>query len=69
MTDKEFQQLCSNTPTGTTLSFDYRDTHVEGKFVSCTEDAFIIEVNGHDFIWPREFCNYRKAACPIPTYS
>lgn len=69
MTDKEFKQLCSTTSEGATLSFNYGDTQVSGKFVGCWQEAFVIDVNGRQLIWPRELCNYRKSSPPIPTYS
>lgn len=69
MTEKEFQQLCKTTQPGTTLSFNYNDTEVSGKFVGCGENAIVIEVNGRQFVWPREVCECRKSSYPIPSYS
>lgn len=69
MTEQEFNELCSTTSPGTTLTFSFRDQEIEGKFIGCAENAVVIEANGRGFFWPRELCSYRKASRMGPTYS
>ena len=69
MTVEEFKQFCGTTEPGATLAFKYRDTDVQGRFVGCGEDVLVIEVEGLQYIWPREVCTVRKSDYPIPSYS
>jgi len=69
MTNKEFYKICSETPLGTSLTFNTGDDQVRGSFVGCTEDGVVIEANGQSFIWPRELIEYRKPDYQIPSYS
>ncbi len=69
MTEKEFHKLCSETETGTALSFYNGNNHVYGRFVGCSEDSVVIEANGLNFIWPRDLVDYRKSDYSTPSYS
>jgi len=69
MTEKEFEELCETTETGTILTFSYRDIKIEGKFIGCADDSVIVEAEGRQYIWPRELCLYRKSDYPTPSYS
>lgn len=69
MTTEEFTRLCSETESGTLLTFDTGSDQVRGSFIGCTEDAVIIEANGKHFIWPRDLISCRRPEYPIPSYS
>lgn len=69
MTKSEFNRLCSETETGTPLSFNTGSEIVSGKFVGCTEDGVVIEANGQSYIWPLELLDFRKPDYQIPSYS
>jgi len=69
MTEKEFQFLCTETPPGSALTFNFRDQVVVGNFVGCADDAVVIEANGRAYFWPRELCSYKKSSYAGPSYS
>ena len=69
MTEQEFQDLCSKTPSGEILTFSFQDQEVRGKFIGCAEDAVVIEANGRGYFWPRELCSYQKSTYGTPSYS
>ncbi|PLX74100.1 MAG: hypothetical protein C0615_09775 [Desulfuromonas sp.] len=66
MTEKEFQKLCTGTPSGTTLLFHYKGSVIRGRFVGCAEDEIVIEANGRHHVWPRELCDYEESSFPFP---
>jgi len=69
MNDRQFENLCRKTPTGTPLSFGTGEVEIRGKFVGCTNDGVIIEANGRHFIWPRDLIDVGRTDYPIPSYS
>ncbi|PLY12559.1 MAG: hypothetical protein C0624_00785 [Desulfuromonas sp.] len=69
MTEKQFQELCSNTEIGTSLSLDLGGKRAHGRFLGCAPDGVVIETDGRVTIWPLDLLVNRRQDYPTPLYS
>jgi len=69
MTDKQFQELCSTTEIGTSLTLDLDGKQANGKFLGCAPEGVVVEIDGRVTIWPLDLLDPRRQDYPSPSYS
>ncbi|HKL48103.1 MAG TPA: hypothetical protein VJ882_00485 [Desulfuromonadales bacterium] len=67
MDSKEFEKICQSSRSGIQKFVENIETRQTGRVISCVEDKFNVESEGHRYTWPREQC--REQSYHIPSYS